>query len=174
MMLGVEGQDALEFLWFGDCAALVQQGDGPVTIIGDTLDKRAAEAGRAAKAAKEKNKPSTERANFLDSLRASRNRINSGDSWLFSPDVKAASHVSRRLVKTAPGMVLLLATDGFLALASDYGAYDADSLIAAARKKGLAALGQELRAIEAGDAGGAKFPRFKTSDDATALLLQIS
>src|SRR6202012_2427010 len=99
MMLGVEAEDALEFLWFGDCAALVQQGDGPVTIIGDTLDKRAAEAGRAAKVAKEKNKPSTERANFLDSLRASRNRINSGDAWLFSPDVQAASHVSRRLVK---------------------------------------------------------------------------
>src|ERR1700742_3228788 len=55
MMLGVEAEDALEFLWFGDCAALVQQGDGPVTIIGDTLDKRAAEAGRAAKVAKEKN-----------------------------------------------------------------------------------------------------------------------
>jgi hypothetical protein len=30
-----------------------------------------------------------------------------------------------------------------------------------------------LRAIEAGDALGDKFPRFKKSDDATALLLRI-
>ena len=69
---------------------------------------------------------------------------------------------------------MLLASDGFLALASDYGAYSADSLMAAAMAKGLKALGEELRAIEAGDAGGDKFPRFKKSDDATALLLKIS
>ena len=35
--------------------------------------------------------------------------------------------------------------------------------------KGLAALGEELRAIEADDTGGEKFSRFKNSDDATAL-----
>jgi hypothetical protein len=174
MMAVVEAEEGLEFLWFGDCAGLVQQGDAAVTIIGDTFDKRAAEAGRAAKVAKEKNKLSTDRTHFLDSLRASRNRINSGDSWLFSPDVKAVSHVSRRLVKVAPGAVLLLATDGFLALASDYGAYGVDGLMAAAREKGLAMMGEELRAIEAGDTGGVKFPRFKTSDDSTALLLQVS
>jgi hypothetical protein len=45
--------------------------------------------------------------------------------------------------------------------------------VAAALDKGLAALGDELRAIEAGDATGAKFPRFKKSDDATALLLKL-
>ena len=33
---------------------------------------------------------------------------------------------------------------------------------------------EELRAIEAGDAVGDKFPRFKKSDDATALLLRIA
>ena len=77
-------------------------------------------------------------------------------------------------MKVAPGSHLLLASDGFLALASDYGAYSADNLMAAARDKGLVALGQELRAIEAGDAGGDRFPRFKKSDDATALLLRIN
>jgi hypothetical protein len=35
-------------------------------------------------------------------------------------------------------------------------------------------LGEELRAIEAGDSGGDKFPRFKKSDDATALLLRLT
>jgi hypothetical protein len=44
----------------------------------------------------------------------------------------------------------------------------------AAKEKGLAALGQELRAIEDEDSGAEKFPRFKKSDDATALLLEIS
>jgi hypothetical protein len=166
----------VEFLWFGDCAALVKQGDGPVTVMGETFDKRAAEAMRAQAIAKEKNlSPASglSRPEFIGTLRAARNRINSGDYWLFSPDARAASHVSRRIAKAGPGATLLLATDGFLALASDYGVYSADSLMAAALSKGLAVMGEELRVIEAGDTGGDKFPRFKRSDDATAVLLRL-
>ena len=177
MMLAAQAEEGLEFLWFGDCAALLKQGDGPVTVIGETFDKRAAEAARAQTIAREKKlSPAAglSRPEFLGTLRATRNRINSGSYWLFSPDVKAAAHVSRRVIKAAPGSTLLLATDGFLALASDYGAYSADSLMTAAQEKGLAALGEELRAIEAGDSGGDKFPRFKRSDDATALLLRLA
>ena len=175
MMLAVPGDGGAEFLWFGDCAALLKQGDAAVTVVGETFDKRAAEAMRARTVAKEKGlSPASglNRPEFIGALRATRNRINSGTTWLFSPDARAASHVSRRVIKAVPGAVLLLATDGFLALASDYGAYGADSLIAAAQSKGLGALGKELRAIEAGDTSGDRFPRFKKSDDATALLLR--
>jgi len=177
MMLAVQADAGLEFLWFGDCAALVKQGDGAVVVVGETMDKRAAEAERARAIAKEKNlSPASglRRPEFLDALRAARNRINSGSNWLFSPDVRAASHVSRRVMKLQPGSTVLLATDGLLALASDYGAYSTDSLMAAASNKGLAVLGEELRIIESGDAGGDKFPRFKKSDDATALLLRLT
>ena len=45
--------------------------------------------------------------------------------------------------------------------------------MAAAQEKGLVALGAELRAIEDADAEAEKFPRFKKSDDATALLVQV-
>jgi len=176
MMLAVAGEDGVEFLSFGDCAALVQSEGAAVMVVGETFDKRAAEAKRAQAIAKEKNlSPASglNRPEFLEVLRGTRNRINSGSYWLFSPDAKAASHAARRIVKTAPGTKLLLASDGFLALASDYGAYGADSLMRAASEKGLAALGEELRAIEAGDVGGDKFPRFKKSDDATALLLRL-
>jgi len=177
MMLAVAAESGVELLWFGDCAALVRQGDAPVTVIGETFDKRAAEARRAQALAEEKKvSPASglSRAEFIDSLRASRNRINSGNDWLFGPDVKAAAHVSRRVIKIKPGSEILLLTDGFLALASDYGVYSVDSLMAAARSKGLAVLGEELRAIEADDSGGDKFPRFKKSDDATALLVRIT
>jgi len=177
MMLAVAGEDGVEFLWFGDCAALVQPQGGAVMVVGETFDKRAAEAKRAQAIAKEKNlSPASglSRPEFLGALRATRNRVNSGSYWLFSPDAKAASHAARRMVKAAPGTRLLLASDGFLALASDYGAYGADSLMQAAVAKGLKALGEELRAIEAGDAVGDKFPRFKKSDDATALLLRVT
>jgi hypothetical protein len=176
MMLAVPGEEGMEFLWFGDCAALIKQGDAAVTVVGESFDKRAAEAERAKAIGKEKNLPPASglsRPEFIGTLRATRNRINSGNSWLFSPDAKAASHVSRRVVKLAPGATVLLSTDGFLALASDYGLYSADSLMAAAQSKGLAALGEELRATEASDPGGDKFARFKKSDDATALLLRL-
>jgi hypothetical protein len=176
MMLVVPSEKGIEFLWFGDCAALVKQGDAAVTMVGETFDKRAAEARAAQALAKEKNlSPAAglSRQEFIGALRRRRNRINSGDSWLFSPDVKAAAHAARRVIKVAPTSHLLLATDGFLALASDYGAYSADSLMAAALDKGLVALGEELRAIEANDTSGDKFPRFKKSDDATALLLRL-
>jgi len=176
MMLAVQGHGILEFLWYGDCAALVRQGDAAATVVGETFDKRAAEAMRARAVAKENGlSPASgfNRPEFIGNLRAVRNHINSGNYWLFSPDARAAPHVSRRIVKAAPGTVLLLATDGFLALVSDYGVYSVDGLMDAARSKGLAALGEELRAIEADDTGGDKFPRFKKSDDATALLLQL-
>jgi len=177
MMLAVAGEGGVEFLSFGDCAALMQPEGGAVMVVGETFDKRAAEAKRAQAIAKEKNlSPASglSRPEFLGALRATRNRINSGNTWLFSPDAKAASHAARRIVKAASGTKLLLASDGFLALASDYGAYGADSLMQAAVEKGLKVLGEELRAIEAGDAGGDRFPRFKKSDDATALLLKIN
>jgi len=176
MMLAVADEADVEFLWFGDCAALVKQADQPVIVVGETFDKRATEAKRARALAKEKNlSPAAglSRAEFIGSLRSSRNRINSANDWLFSPDVRAATHVSRRTMKIKSGSELLLLSDGFLALASDYGAYNVDSLMTSAFSKGLASLGEELRAIEAGDSGGDKFPRFKKSDDATALLLRV-
>ena len=106
MMLAVAGEGGVEFLWFGDCAALVQPEGGAVTVVGETFDKRAAEAKRAQAIAKEKNlSPASglSRPEFLGALRATRNRINSGSYWLFSPDAKAASHAARRIVKAAPG-----------------------------------------------------------------------
>ena len=135
-----------------------------MTVVGETFAKRAAEAMRARAVAKQHNlSPASgfNRPEFIGNLRAARNRINSGSHWLFSPDARAASYVSRRAIKTAPGAALLLATDGLLALASDYGVYDADGLVAAALSKGLAAMGEELRAIEAGDSGGDKFPQIQ-------------
>src|SRR4051812_18930128 len=35
MMLAVPAESEVEFLWFGDCAALVRQGDAAVTVVGE-------------------------------------------------------------------------------------------------------------------------------------------
>jgi hypothetical protein len=180
MMMVVElGRDrrgsTIEFLSFGDCTALIEQ-EGKVEIVGEAIKSRKAEAGRAKRAAKDKNLSSAlgvNRPEIEPLLRAARNRINSGNNWLFSPDMRAAKHVARQTITAQAGARLLLASDGFLALVSDYDAYDIAGLMRAASDKGLVALTEELRVIEKNDAAGERFFRFKSSDDATALLLQL-
>jgi hypothetical protein len=169
-----EGRRGLEFLWFGDCAALIAEGES-VVLIGETIAKRGQEAARAKSWAGIGPLTGPNRsAEMLARHRAGRNHINSGRHWLFTPDIRAADHVSRTTRKLTPGAHILLASDGFLALVSDYRAYDPAGLMDAAKQKGLAVLGAELRAVEEADSGGEQFPRFKKSDDATALLIEVS
>jgi Protein phosphatase 2C len=177
MMFVHAGDAGFEALWYGDCAALVRHADGRIEIVGDAFDKRAAEARRVKMLAEAKGlapAAGVNRPEFLSALRAARDSVNTEKGgWLFGPNAKAAEYVKAKHIDAAPGALVLLASDGFLALASDYGVHDAQSLIHAAESKGLEALGQQLRAIENEDAEGRKFPRFKTSDDATAVLLRL-
>lgn len=178
MMLVAEAPRGIEALWFGDCAALVKRSDAAAEIVGDALDKREKEAQRVAKLSGKYGLTSASAANrpqFIESLRKGRNHANTVEgTWAFSPDVRAADHVNGKALEAPAGTIVLLCSDGFLALVSDYKAYDAEGLVAACQTKGLAKLVEELRAIEAKDADGIVFPRFKTSDDATALLIQLT
>jgi hypothetical protein len=178
MMFVSAGENDFEALWFGDCAALVLRPGESVEIVGEAFDKRAGEARRVKLLAEAKGlapAAGLSRAEYLPHLRASRNKTNTRQGgWLFSPDARAAAHVAAKRVAAPPGTLVLLATDGFLALASDYGAYDAQGLVEAAQEKGLKALGEELRALEETDAEGRRFPRLKKSDDATSVLLKIA
>lgn len=177
MILAVAEANAVAAFWFGDCALLVQHPDGRTAVVGEALAKRAAESNRARMLAEAKGLPpvgALSRAEFTPHIRTARNLVNTErGGWLFSPEPRAADHVATATVETPPGTHLLLCSDGFLALASDYGAYDAPGLVAAARDKGLIALSQEVRAIETDDPEGRRFPRFKQSDDATAVLLKV-
>jgi hypothetical protein len=108
-------------------------------------------------------------------LRRARNFVNTvAGGWLFGPDARAAAHVATAAVAAPAGTVVLLVTDGFLALSSDYDRYSPGALLDAALSRGLSALGKELRALEESDPDGRRFPRFKKSDDATAMLLRVS
>jgi len=174
VMTAVEG-NLLHILWFGDCALMLRGPDGGFMFIGDTLSKRESERARAEKTSRAlKHRPAdaSVRDEFLPALRASRNLVNTGNDWLFTPDPACAGHAKSANVELAGGTLLLLASDGFLALASDYQRYTPDELLSAVQQHGLQQLADELRAIEMADPAGVKFPRFKTSDDATALLLR--
>ncbi|MEL6363182.1 MAG: hypothetical protein AAFR21_19125 [Pseudomonadota bacterium] len=72
------------------------------------------------------------------------------------------------------GDELLLMSDGFASLVTDYERYSTRELWGALRSKGLATLAQEIRDIEQEDAECLRFPRFKVSDDATAVWLRVA
>ena len=149
----------------------------PVEVLGVAFEARAQEAAGVARLAKAKGlnpAGAVNRPEFIEALRKSRNRVNTPEGhWLFGPDATAADHVRSKTVMAPAGTKVLLATDGLLALATDYGRYTAETFMDAAQTQGLAALGEELRGIEANDPEGVAFPRFKTSDDATGLLLEL-
>jgi Protein phosphatase 2C len=177
MMLAVADEHAIDFLWYGDCAALVQHADGRVEIVGEAIEKRARESGYAKKLAESKGQTvaaASLREEFLPALRKARNTVNTPKgNYLFGPEVIAADHTDSRHVDIASGAHVLLVTDGFLALASDYGRYDLKGLIEAAKTDGLPTLMRDLRDIEDKDPDGRQFPRFKKSDDATAVLVRV-
>lgn len=165
-----------DFLWFGDCAGLLKRPNVPVEVLGDSIESKSHEAARAAKLAKETGLAPTTNARgpaFLPTLRKARNRVNTGKHWSFSPDIRAAEFVSSAAITAPPGSHLLLASDGFLALVTDYGRYTPDTLMDKVLGKGIGLLADELREIEDADPQGHKHPRFKKSDDATAVLLQL-
>jgi len=176
LMLVSIGDNTLEAVWLGDCSAIVRMPDVEPKILGDAVESRARERQRVADMASSHGlKPAAKvaRQEFLPELRAKRNLVNTAEgAWLFAPDPKCAKHVRTTRTTVASGAVILLATDGFLALVSDYERYTPASLFAAAENNGLASLGAELRAIEAADPEGVRYPRFKENDDATAIIMR--
>jgi hypothetical protein len=158
----------------GDSRIFALGDDGAIQVAGGVSGARDAEADAAAKQT-DADKPLLQRTATIDMLRRGRASLNKpGAHWTFGIDPTCADHArSWSFDLTRPAHVLLM-TDGFAVLADQYDAYDPAGLVRAAVEKGLQELGREVRAIEAADAGGAKHPRFKSNDDATAMLLRLT
>lgn len=164
--------NGIDVIELGDCAMVARGGDGRVASVG------AGRAGRVAEQAAAKRMrdhgatlghPEVRRR-----MQAGRDRHNTPDGyWIFGLDPEAAEHARCHRLELAAPQTALLATDGFASLFEDYGRYDGPAALAAAERSGLATLGDELRAIErVEDPDCLRYPRFKVSDDATALLVR--
>jgi hypothetical protein len=168
---------ALNLAFLGDSRLLVRDENGDIHHFGAPLKYRKGEQALAQKMIAEAKGGrlgiESIRESVMPQLRASRARVNTPDGyWLLGPDPRAAAHVVKSQMRMGAGAMAMLMTDGFYALIEDYKVYTDASLIKAALGKGLAALGDELREIELNDPMGKKFPRMKTSDDATAMLVR--
>lgn len=166
-----EGQ--LSGLSLGDCRCFVLDANGVGHAVGGATSDDEAHA--AADAAKRASGPLLRDAQTLDMLRGKRAQHNQpGGYWVFGLQPECAEHARAWSLTPSRPAHILLCTDGFSALVDRYAAYDSAGLVRVALDKGLQELGRELRAIETTDASGAKHPRFKPSDDATAVLLRLT
>jgi hypothetical protein len=166
----------LDVWTFADTTAYVREPSGPVKIIGEGPELRRLEAAKAAELLKATAcTPATinEAPAFRAWLAERRERQRrGGGAPLLGLDPAAADRLRHQSVTCRPGTVVLLTSDGFSALVDLYGHVDAEGLVDTALKTGLEPLARAARRIETEiDPGGEHFPRFKLSDDATALLL---
>ncbi|HRO03620.1 MAG TPA: protein phosphatase 2C domain-containing protein [Terricaulis sp.] len=156
MLMLTETRSGVDGIDLGDCRLATLDAEGRAALFGGPEQAADAETALAAEQT-DADKP-----------------LLPGAHWTACLDPACADQARGWAIKLARPAHLLLMTDGFSALVDRYRAYDSAGLMRAARDKGLQELGRELRAIEAADATGAKHPRFKQSDDATALLLRLT
>lgn len=106
----------------------------------------------------------------LADRRAARERA----SAVLSIDAQSARRHTRYVrASVAAGDEVILLSDGFAALLSPYRRYTAEGFVDHLLAHGLAHLGCELRHLEKEDAKCEHYPRFKLSDDATAMWLRV-
>lgn len=174
LLLLRETDKGLEGLSLGDCRLFVLGADGVAAEAGPPPAHADRESALAAQQADAQTPllARTETIAMLRRLRAAQNR--EGAPWTFGLNPRCADHAIAWRMSPGRPAHLLLCSDGFAALADRYRRYDGPGLVRAAMDKGLHVLAEELRAIEARDIAGARHPRFKPSDDATAVLMRVS
>ncbi|EIM28545.1 protein phosphatase 2C domain-containing protein [Microvirga lotononidis] len=170
--------NALDAWTFGDTTAYLRQPDGSVQVLGDAPGLREAEASKAAELMRQSGSRPTailDEPVFLEWLgeRRERQRKSGVPAALLSFNPDAVARLRHETAPCADGTVILLASDGFSALVDLYRAMDAKALVDEALATGLEPLAKLAREIETDrDPDGKLFPRFKASDDTTALLLR--
>lgn len=173
LMLTENERGVIEGIDLGDCRVYALDANGVQTAGGyeGGLDAEV----KLAAAQPGVGKPLLKRAAAIETLRRNRAAMNSdGKYWTFGLQPVCADHARVWTLTLKRPAHILLMTDGFSALADRYSVYEPAALVKAAISVGLQELGRELRALEASDAAGSRFPRFKQSDDATAVLLRLS
>ncbi|MBJ3775119.1 protein phosphatase 2C domain-containing protein [Acuticoccus mangrovi] len=164
VLLAEFGDGVVAIAELGDCGVYIDT-DAGLTRIGGS------ERGKALEQENARRLGGGRGPEVVAFLRRLRNFANTPDGYaIFAPEANSADRARRHRVATEAGRALFV-TDGFEA-AIDYGLYDGPALILEAERELGGALGA-LRAAERDDPDCTRFPRFKPSDDATAMLVRF-
>ncbi|MCI4664721.1 MAG: hypothetical protein MRY74_08365 [Neomegalonema sp.] len=178
-LLRLRRDGVLETAGLGDCRLILRDAAGVIhSASGPQLDRAREQA--AARAALERTggfaTKATERDPVtLGKLREGRARQNTeGGYWTLGLEPAAADHLAWRALDVALPARGVLMSDGFVDLIDLYEAYSEAEIVSAIFDRGLSALATELRRFEREiDPEGARFARFKQSDDATAIAFTL-
>ena len=173
----VRGRDGNLDVWtFGDTTAYLRHSDGSVVTVGEAPALRVAESATAADLLREAGCTLKELLQ-APAFRAWLTERHAGQKEgrgipLLGLDPGTAVGMRHDRAALPKGSTVLLCSDGFSALVDLYRAFDARGLVEAALSNGLQPLAAAARRIETDtDPAGVLYPRFKVSDDTTALLL---
>jgi hypothetical protein len=166
----------LDVWTFADTTAFIRRPDGSILTVGEAPGMRQFEVAAAERLLKASG-ATPETINRTPEFQAwlaerrQRQKQTRGAS-LLGLDPGAAERLRHETVPCEEGSTILLTSDGFSALIDLYGVMDAKELMTAALSSGLEPLALKARQIETRiDPDGRLYPRFKVSDDATALLV---
>jgi len=164
------GRLQVEGRFLGDVVALVPSEQGVLRWTDERakpferktlalLDSEGHEPGRI---------PEAVRRQILDN----RTKLNRPDGyWVVNPCLPFAGRELQFEAHMETGGLIVLATDGFMRLVDVFGAYTDHSLHVALTEGRGDELIEELRALERSDLLSGAYPRVKTHDDATVLVI---
>ncbi|MEM9223381.1 MAG: hypothetical protein AAGB11_13385 [Pseudomonadota bacterium] len=161
--------DRVEIVELGDCAVFIESAEG-LARFGGTEQGRALEQENARRFMGSGKGRSPE---VVALLRKVRNLANTPDGYaIFAPDAASTERARRHTHSWSGTGHALLVSDGYEAASEDYGLFDGAGLLGAALQNIEGPL-TALRDVERNDPHCTRFPRFKQSDDATALLVRF-
>ena len=170
----------LEIAGLGDCSLFLRDGTGALTRHSGLRAGRSGEQSSARMAINRMGGLNAEGEGFRDAetlaaLRISRARHNTeGGVWTLGIHPDAGDHVHIEMPEVRLPALALLCSDGFADIVDNYALHTAAALMDRAERDGLGPLLAEIRRIERHiDPNGLQFPRYKRSDDASAILVKL-
>lgn len=165
-------RDAIEYLVLGDVTVLAETSDRLLVVT----DARVDAAARAERHAADRHPLGSpqKRAALLRMKHAElalRNRP--GGYWVAAADPAAARHAVMGAIPREAVRRLAVLSDGAARVVALFGLTGWPGVLDLLRRHGPAALIDRVRAAEAGDPAGTRWPRNKGSDDATAVYAEL-
>lgn len=165
--------DAIEYLVLGDVTLVLDIAQGVEAITDDRVDKTARE--ERLEAARLPFGSEAKQAALLKMKHAELAVRNRADGyWVAAADPTVVSHAISGTVALQELRRLAVLTDGAARAVVPFGLLDWEGVLKLIDEQSPTELVKRVRAIEAADPTGERWPRNKSSDDATVVYYQLS